>query len=43
VPGRGYFAVWVTGAKQPEQLAPALVIEALVGLGEQPSTAIERV
>ena len=43
VPGRGDFAVRVTGAKQAEQLPPALVVEALVGLGEQPATAIERV
>ncbi|MCU1490194.1 MAG: hypothetical protein JWM85_1599 [Acidimicrobiaceae bacterium] len=43
VPGRRDVASWVAGAQQPKQLRPTVLIQALVGLGEQSPAAIERV
>ena len=43
LPGGGHLAAWVAGTQQTEQLLPTMIIEALVGLGEQPPAAVERI
>jgi hypothetical protein len=43
LPGSGHLAVRIAGAKKPDELLPAMVVDTLVCLGEQSSTTIERV
>ena len=43
VPGRADLASRVAGVEQTEELGAATVVEAFVGLGEQPAAAVERV
>jgi len=43
VPGRGHLSSRIAGPQQAEELGAPLVVQALVGLGQQPPAPVERV
>ncbi|CAN5571255.1 hypothetical protein BH24ACT4_BH24ACT4_20650 [soil metagenome] len=43
MPGHANLALGAAGLKEPEQLRLAVLVETLMGGGEQPSTPIQRV
>ena len=43
VPCRAHPAAGVAGGEEPEQLGAAVVVEAVIGSGQQPPSAIQRI
>jgi len=43
VPGVFDLALGIAGGQKPEELGAALVVEAFVGLGEEPADPIQRI
>jgi hypothetical protein len=43
VPGGAHFSVRVAGVEQAEQAGAVMVVEAFVGLGQQPPAPVERI